>query len=75
MAITGREREIEDLNSLYDSDQAQLVAIYGRRRVGKTFLVESVLKDRSTFQHAGLSPVEDGQAHLLKDQLYFFYNI
>ena len=73
MPVTGREREIEDLNSLYDSDQAQLVAIYGRRRVGKTFLVESVFKDRITFQHAGLSPVENGQAHLLKDQLNFFY--
>ena len=36
--IIGRTREIAELNALYQSTQAQLVAIYVRRRVGKTFL-------------------------------------
>ena len=30
--IIGREKEIQELNELYNSDQSQLVAVYGRRR-------------------------------------------
>ena len=38
--LIGREKEVARLNELYERDQAELVAIYGRRRVGKTFLVD-----------------------------------
>ena len=38
--IVGRKREIEELRNLYESNKAEFVAIYGRRRVGKTFLVK-----------------------------------
>ena len=58
--IIGRTREIAELNALYQSTQAQLVAIYGRRRVGKTFLVDQVFKGNITFRHAGLSPIDLG---------------
>jgi len=58
MSIIGREREIRELRHLYDSNKAEFVAIYGRRRVGKTFLVDETLKGKITFRHAGLSPVE-----------------
>ena len=58
--ITGRTREVAELNALYQSTQAQLVAIYGRRRVGKTFLVDQVFKEKITFRHAGLSPIDLG---------------
>lgn len=34
--IIGREKEIEELNRLYNSTIPQFVAVYGRRRVGKT---------------------------------------
>lgn len=73
--ITGRKKEISELLDAYRKDQAQLVTIYGRRRVGKTFLVDEVLKGKITFRHAGLSPVdESGKKNLLKDQLKHFYN-
>ena len=58
--MIGRERESKDLNRLYNSGRAELVAIYGRRRVGKTFLVDETFAGRITFRHAGLSPVEEG---------------
>ncbi len=35
--IIGREYEIGKLNELYDGKSAELVALYGRRRVGKLF--------------------------------------
>jgi AAA+ ATPase superfamily predicted ATPase len=74
--IIGRKQEIQELNDLYNSNKAQMVAIYGRRRVGKTFLVDEALKGRITFRHAGLSPNNEisGKKNLLKDQLKHFYN-
>ena len=72
--IIGRAKEIDELNRLYESDKAELIAVYGRRRIGKTFLVDESLKDRITFRHAGLSPVDEhGKSNLLKDQLKHFY--
>ena len=37
--MIGREQEVNELLKLYNGKKAELVAIYGRRRVGKTFLV------------------------------------
>jgi AAA+ ATPase superfamily predicted ATPase len=34
--MVGRTKEIKELNNLYDSHRAELVAVYGRRRIGKT---------------------------------------
>ena len=72
--IIGREKEIRELNRLYNSAIPQFVAVYGRRRVGKTFLVDQTLKDRITFRHAGLSPVDYQQKkNFMKEQLKSFY--
>ena len=49
--ITGRENEVKKLNEYYNSDSAELIALYGRRRVGKTFLVDEVFEDRISFRH------------------------
>lgn len=38
--IVGREAEIRELQERYSSDRPQFVAVYGRRRVGKTFLID-----------------------------------
>lgn len=72
--IIGRKAEIEELNRLYNSDRPEFVAVYGRRRVGKTFLIKEALKDRITFQHTGVSPVDqDGEKNRMKTQLESFY--
>lgn len=72
--IIGRKAEIEELNRLYNSDRPEFVAVYGRRRVGKTFLIKEALKDRITFQHTGVSPVDqDGERNRMKTQLESFY--
>ena len=47
--IVGRKEEIAELDKLYHSDRPEFVAIYGRRRVGKTFLIKQALKDLSRF--------------------------
>jgi len=72
--MIGRKREVKELNRLYDGNKAELVAIYGRRRIGKTFLVDETFGDRITFRHAGLSPAEEDSKGLLALQLEHFYN-
>lgn len=70
--MIGRQKEIEELNTLYDDNRAELVAVYGRRRVGKTYLINETFKDRFTFKHTALSP--DGEdENDLKRQLESFY--
>lgn len=72
--MIGREKEIKELEKLYSSKQAELVAIYGRRRVGKTYLVDEVFQGKITFRHAGLSPLDEEPKGLLRAQLDHFYN-
>ena len=72
--MIGREHEVKELNRLYNRKQAELVAIYGRRRVGKTYLVDETFSGRITFRHAGLSPSEEEARGLLRAQLDHFYN-
>lgn len=68
--IIGRHKEIAELNEVYKSDKAELVAVYGRRRVGKTFLVDQALKGKITFRHAGLSPVDEyGKSNISRSAL------
>ena len=71
--MIGRIKETGELNRLYNSGKAELVAIYGRHRIGKTYLVDETFKGRITFRHAGLSPVEENKSGMLKAQLEHFY--
>ena len=47
-AFIGREKELADLNELYSQDKFQLFVLYGRRRVGKTTLLNEFCKDKDT---------------------------
>ena len=63
--IGRQEKETGELEDFYRSGEAELVAVLGRRRVGKTYLVNELFSDRLFFQHAGLSPVEAKESQLL----------
>lgn len=73
MSIVGRIAERKELDDIYNTEGSKFVAIYGRRRVGKTFLVKEHFKDRLTFWHTGLSPYDRDKKFLLRDQLQAFY--
>ena len=72
--MIGREYETKVLNRLYDRNRAELVAVYGRRRVGKTYLIDETFSDRFTFRHAALSPADEEARGLLQAQLDHFYH-
>ena len=72
--IIGRKQEQAELERLYRSGRPEFIAVYGRRRVGKTFLIKQVLRNRITFQHTGVSPVDqEGERSRMKIQLESFY--
>src|SRR3954466_4806917 len=52
--LIGRETEREILQEALASTQAELVAVYGRRRVGKTFLIRTVYEEHIAFELSGI---------------------
>ena len=51
--IIGREAELSMLSKAMNSDQAEFIAVYGRRRVGKTYLIYEHLKEHIVFSFSG----------------------
>lgn len=52
--LIGREKEIKTLQQAYHSEYSEFVAVYGRRRIGKTFLVREAFNYQFAFQHTGV---------------------
>lgn len=52
--IIGRQREVALLQEIYESPRAEFVAVYGRRRIGKTYLVDKMFRDKYDFYMTGI---------------------
>ena len=65
MKVIGRKSEIGQIRKLYDSGKSEFVVVYGRRRVGKTFLVNQFFDNKFLFKVTGLA-VKDKAAQLVK---------
>ncbi len=65
--ILFREKEIQLLDDIRASKSAEFIAIYGRRRIGKTYLISQYFQDKGTYFE--LTGVYDAS---LKEQLYNF---
>lgn len=50
----GRERELDALDNLYHSDKFEFAVIYGRRRVGKTALINKFIDDKKAIYFMGV---------------------
>jgi len=66
-SLIGRISEKNILNNALRSDKPELIVVYGRRRIGKTFLIREVYKHHIKFEFSGL------QKAPLKSQLKNFY--
>lgn len=51
--LIGREREFDELKWAMESQRSELIVMYGRRRVGKTFLVRRFFNDTYSFHYVG----------------------
>lgn len=68
MKIIGRKEEQKELSAAFDSKRAEFIVVYGRRRIGKTFLIEQFFRPKKcVFFH--VTGVQDA---LLKEQLAEF---
>lgn len=52
--IVGREYEQKLIQRYYDSPKSEMVAVYGRRRIGKTFLVKQCFDEQFDFWFTGM---------------------
>ena len=72
--IIGRQKEIEILQEALSSDEAEMVAVLGRRRIGKTFLVSTVYKEHIAFELSGAQGATTmKQLKNFRDELAGFY--
>jgi len=53
--MIGREKECQALQQAWLNQESEFVAVYGRRRIGKTYLVKEHFADRFAFRHTGLA--------------------
>ncbi len=59
--LIGRDKEIKKLTEYVQSGKAELLAVYGRRRVGKTFLIKRFFNENFTFYFSGAENVSKKQ--------------
>jgi uncharacterized protein len=64
MKIAGRQKEIALLQSLMEKDDSSFLAVYGRRRIGKTYLIREVYKKDIVFECSGV--LEDDMSKQLE---------
>ena len=65
--LIGRSEEKHQLQNAYDSKEPEFVAVYGRRRIGKTYLIKQTFKDKFCFQYTGVHGISN------KEQLDEFF--
>lgn len=59
--IIGREAEMKLLGNMLTTKEAELIAVYGRRRVGKTFLIRNFYHKNLVFEFTGVHEVSLSQ--------------
>jgi AAA+ ATPase superfamily predicted ATPase len=72
-SIVGRTEEIKKLEKFLKSSKSEFVAIYGRRRVGKSYLVEEVYKGKIVFRAIGSYIRDKDEKTYRQIQLEHFY--
>jgi AAA+ ATPase superfamily predicted ATPase len=55
MKIIGRDKEQKQLQEFMNSESSEFVVVFGRRRVGKTFLIRECFGNKLNFYHTGVA--------------------
>lgn len=66
MVVVGREKEQNLLSKCLESGKPEFVVVYGRRRVGKTYLIKEYFNNRFAFYSTGVTEAK------MKEQLRSF---
>ena len=66
----GRKRELDDLNRRYENEKFEFAVMYGRRRVGKTTLINEFVKDKEVVFYTGIEGNEKENLEGLSKSIY-----
>lgn len=66
----GREKELADLNKLYDTEQFQMPVIYGRRRVGKSTLIQKFVEGKKAVMFTAIESTVERNLELFSKSIY-----
>lgn len=67
--MIGRTEEKKLLQSLFAEEEPQFVAVFGRRRIGKTYLIRESFEYNFTFEHTGISNISISDKNQKQAQL------
>ena len=67
-----RENELQKLNRRYESDVPECVVLYGRRRIGKTALINEFAKDKPTVYFPALNANAQANLEALSRAIYLY---
>ena len=70
MKFIGRDFELSELNKEYKQDKFSFSVIYGRRRVGKTYLIKEFLKGKEGYYFVALESNELINLSLISQAIY-----
>lgn len=73
--FVGREEELSTLEKLYSKDNFQLVVMYGRRRVGKTTLINKFIQNKKAIFFAAQEANDFMNIELFSQKIYSFFDI
>jgi len=71
----GRNKELTQLNHLYNKGGFQMAVIYGRRRIGKTFLIKEFTEDKPTIFFSAQEANDKANLELFSKNLWSFFDI
>ena len=71
----GREKGLDALESLYKSNKFEFVVIYGRRRVGKTALINHFTDDKKSTYFLGVESNESSNQKTLDTKFFQKYRV
>lgn len=73
--FVGREEELKTLEKLYSKGNFQLVVMYGRRRVGKTTLINKFIEDKKAIFFAAQEANDSINLEIFSQKIYSFFDI
>ena len=71
--FVGREKELKDLQTLYQEERFQMFVLYGRRRVGKTALLQEFCKDKETIFYSAEQSNRKINLDKFSEQIFAYY--
>lgn len=73
--FVGREKELDSLNKLYNEKSFQMVVIYGRRRIGKTTLINEFISDKPAIFFTAQEVNDSLNLNQFSKKIYRFFNM